>query len=75
MKVAAGGQTFWSGYTVLSSPPMILKLASAALPSEAGTMARIHVGPMSGCEVAFKDNCTAFHAGFCPVDGGSAPPF
>ncbi|HTA17821.1 MAG TPA: hypothetical protein VK989_00930 [Polyangia bacterium] len=73
MEVIAAGQTFWSGFTVLSRPPEDLKLISVNLPAEAGSTAHIHVGPMSGCEVAFRNPCTTQSPGFC--DGGAAPPF
>ncbi|HEX4406418.1 MAG TPA: hypothetical protein VH560_16380 [Polyangia bacterium] len=75
MKVVAGSQTFWSGFTVTNRPPMTVRVAAAALPGEAGTNAHIHVGPMFGCEVPFKSDCESFTSGFCPVDGGSTPPF
>lgn len=74
MEVIAGGQTFWSGFTVLSHPPQDLKLVGANLPATAGT-ARVHVGPISGCNVNFQNPCRMLEPGFCAVDGGSAPPF
>jgi hypothetical protein len=76
MKVIAGGQTFWSGFTVLSRPPQDLQLVGASLPANATGTALVHVGPVSGCEVRFQNPCTMWlKPGFCPVDGASAPPF
>jgi hypothetical protein len=75
LEVIAGGQTFWSGFTVLSSPPEVLNLVAANLPAEAGTTARIHIGPISGCQIPFFDPCKRLDSGFCPVDGGAGPPF
>ena len=47
MKVVAGAETFWSGFTIVERPPQDLKLVAASLPAEAGTTARIHIRPVT----------------------------
>jgi hypothetical protein len=69
MKVDSSHGSFWSGFAALQTPPQELFLMGADLSAERGTAARVHVGPMSGCERSFDDGVclTTRSPGFCPT--------
>ncbi len=74
MEVDSSHGSFWSGFAALVTPPQSLVLFGEDLSAERGTAARVHVGPMSGCDRPFNDDaCKATPSpGFCPAI--TAPP-